>query len=211
MPNPRAGLRARIYDAAILPLTTSWYAAVLARVPDGTTILDVGIGTGGALAANGERLREKNLRVTGIDIDHDYIARCQRLIADKNLTDRVEARLESVYDHAGGPYDAVYFSASFMLLPNPRAALDHVGAMLRPGGRLYFTQTFENERSALMERFKPMLRTLTTIDFGRVTYEDDFRTELRTAGVDLIEMAKLGGTGSRSYHIAVARPTEASA
>jgi hypothetical protein len=51
-----------------------------------------------------------------------------------------------------------------------------------------------------------MLRTLTTIDFGRVTYEDDFRTELQTANVDLVEMAKLGGTRSRSYHIAVARP-----
>ncbi len=31
--------------------------------------------------------------------------------------------LESVYDHAGGPYDAAYFSASLMLLPDPAAAV----------------------------------------------------------------------------------------
>lgn len=177
------------------------------RLPDGAKILDVGIGTGGALAANAETLRRKNLRVVGIDIDADYIARCQALLADRGLEDLVEARLESVYDHTGGPYEAAYFSASFMLLPDPRAALDHVGSMLSEGGRLYFTQTFENQRSALMERFKPMLRTLTTIDFGRVTYEDDFRTELATANVDLIEMEKLGGNRSRSYHLAVARPS----
>ena len=76
---------------------------------------------------------------------------------------------------------------------------------------LYFTQTFENRRSPLMERLKPMLRTLTTIDFGRVTYEEDFREELRTADVELIEMARLGGNRARSYHIAVARPGDAPA
>ena len=203
---PNGGLRARIYDAAILPLTTSWYAAVLDRIPDGAALLDVGIGTGGALAANAETLRRKRIRVTGIDIDADYIARCRRSIADAGLEDLVEARLESVYDHTGGPYEAVYFSASFMLLPDPRRALDHVRTLLTPTGRMYFTQTFENQRSPLMERLKPMLRTLTTIDFGRVTYEDEFRKELRTADVDLIEMARLGGNRARSYHIAVARP-----
>lgn len=206
MSNRSGGLRARIYDAAILPLTTSWYAAVLDRVPDGSRILDVGIGTGGALVANGHTLRHKDLHVTGIDIDRDYIERCRRLVAEHRLEDRVLARLESVYDHRSGPYEAVYFSASFMLLPDPRRALDHVGAMLTPDGRLYFTQTFENERSALIERVKPMLRTLTTIDFGRVTYEDDFRAELDAARIELLEMSRLGGTRSRSYHIAVARP-----
>lgn len=203
------GLRARIYDAAILPLTTAWYGAVLDRLPEGATLLDVGIGTGGALAANAETLRRKTIRVTGIDIDPDYIARCRRSIAGAGLEDAVEARLESVYDHTGGPYDAVYFSASFMLLPDPGGALDHVRALLSAEGRLYFTQTFENQRSPLMERLKPLLRTLTTIDFGRVTYEDEFREELRTADVDLIEMARLGGTRARSYHIAVARPGDA--
>lgn len=180
---------------------------MLDRVPDGASILDVGIGTGGALVANAATIRRKDLRVTGIDIDPDYIARCKRLVGEHDLEGRVEAHLESVYDHTAGPYDAAYFSASFMLLPDPRRALDHVGSLLEEDGCLYFTQTFENQRSALMERFKPMLRTLTTIDFGKVTYEDDFRAELATAQVDLLEMARLGGNRARSYHLAVARPS----
>lgn len=205
MTHQGAGLRARIYDAAILSLTTHWYAEVLARVPDGAHLLDVGIGTGGALAHNADTVRDKSLRVTGIDIDADYVERCRARIEEAGLGDQVQVRLESVYDHHGGPYDAIYFSASFMLLPDPRGALDHVGHLLSPRGQLYFTQTFENERSAFMERFKPMLRRLTTIDFGRVTYEDDFRSELHGAGVEISEMTRLGGTKARSYHLAVAR------
>lgn len=199
-------VRARIYDAAILPLTTSWYAAVLGRVPEHARVLDVGIGTGGALVANAETLRAKNLVVTGIDIDADYIARCRRLVVERGLADRVEPRLESAYDHRGGPYDAVYFSASFMLLPEPQRALEHASSLLTGHGRLYFTQTFENTRSPFMERLKPVLRALTTIDFGRVTYEDEFRAELETAGVELLEMERLGGNRARSYHLAVASP-----
>jgi len=200
------GLRARIYDAAILPLTTSWYAAVLERVSDRARILDVGIGTGGALTGNAAVLRRKQLHVTGIDIDADYVARCRRRVAEEGLRGHVEPRLESVYDHHGGPYDAVYFSASFMLLPDPQGALTHICTMLTPEGVLYFTQTFENERSPLVERMKPVLRALTTIDFGRVTYEDAFRRELREADVDLLEMERLGGARSRSYQLCVARP-----
>ena len=205
------GLRARIYDAAILSLTTHWYAEVLDRVPEGATLLDVGIGTGGALAGNADRVREKNLRVVGIDIDGDYVARCTARLGEAGLADHVEARLESVYEHHGGPYDAIYFSASFMLLPDPQKALDHVGHQLSESGRLYFTQTFENERSAFMERLKPMLRTLTTIDFGKVTYEDDFRAELARANVTIEELTRLGGTRARSYFLAVGRAPASSA
>lgn len=142
----------------------------------------------------------------GVDIDSDYISRCVGLMRASRLDDRVDARLESVYDHDGGPYDAAYFSASFMLLPDPQAALARVRDLLAPGGLVYFTQTFENERSSFLEWFKPMLRSLTTIDFGRVTYEEDFRSELATSGAEILEVTRLGGNTLRSYHLAVARP-----
>lgn len=183
---------------------------MLERVPEGARILDVGIGTGGALVGNADLLQRRNLHVTGIDIDPDYVSRCVDLVRARGLDDRIEARLESVYDHTGGPYDAAYFSASFMLLPDPQGALAHVGALLAPAGQLYFTQTFENERSPFMERFKPMLRSLTTIDFGRVTYEEDFRSELMSSGAEILELTRLGGNRMRSYHLAVAKPPSSS-
>jgi SAM-dependent methyltransferase len=168
-------VRAALYDLSIVPLTASWYEAVLSRLASGCCLLDVGIGTGGALLKHADLVRTRNLRISGVDIDADYVARCARQVTRHRLERHVTARVQSIYDHLGGPYDAAYFSGSFMLLPDPPAAVRHLGSLLVPDGRVYFTQTFEHGRSPVLEIVKPLLRRLTTIDFGRVTYEDDFR------------------------------------
>ncbi len=199
-------MRAWIYDKAILGLTTRWYAEVLDRLPDGAHLLDVGIGTGGALAKNAATLRAKSLHVTGVDIDPDYVKKAKKRVGDAGLSECVDVRLQSIYDHAGGPYDAVYFSASFMLLPDPAGALQHVQELLAPGGRVFFTQTFQDKESKVMEKVKPMLKKATTIDFGRVTYENDFRAMVEDGGMELTELSVMGRRGARSYRLAVGVP-----
>ena len=199
-------MRARIYDAAIVHLTAGWYRTVLSRLPVGCRLLDVGIGTGSALLANAALLAARDLHVTGVDIDADYVARCRAAVAARELGARVAVRHESVTDHRGGPYDAVYFSASFMLLPDPAAALRHVGTLLAPGGQVWFTQTFEHRRSRAVEVVKPLLRRVTTIDFGRVTYEDDFRRAVAAGGMTLQELEVFEPGRRRSSVLAIARP-----
>lgn len=201
-------IRSFIYDTLILRLTSRWYAEVLRRVPEGAALLDVGIGTAGALLANAEFVKQKRLRVTGIDIDADYVERARQRLAASSLADRAEVRLESVYDHRDGPYDAVYFSGSFMLLPQPEQALRHCRALLRPDGRIFFTQTFQKQPARWMEVLKPMLKRVTSIDFGRVTYEDDFRAQIRAAGLELEEFTTLADHGGRASCLAVARPDD---
>lgn len=188
--------RSRIYDAAIVGLTADWYRNVLERLPEGCPLLDVGIGTGSALLANAALLRTRRIHVTGLDIDAAYIERCRREVAMQGLGDLIVPRLESVYDHRGGPYGAAYFSASFMLLPEPEAALRHVRSLLEPGARIYFTQTFEHAPSRAVELVKPLLRLVTTIDFGRVTYEADFRRAL-TGGGEALESLETISPGAR--------------
>ncbi|HEY0038937.1 MAG TPA: class I SAM-dependent methyltransferase [Longimicrobium sp.] len=199
-------IRSFIYDALILRLTSRWYAEVLRRVPEGAALLDVGIGTAGALLANAELVERKRLRVVGIDIDADYVARARRRLGDSVLAGHAEVRLESIYDHRGGPYDAVYFSGSFMLLPEPERALRHCCALLGPGGRIFFTQTIQEQPARWMEVLKPMLKRITSIDFGGVTYEDGFRAQIHDAGLELEEFTALDRHGSRASYIAVARP-----
>lgn len=199
-------IRSYIYDALIPKLTAEWYAAVLDRLPENAVLLDVGIGTAGALLANADRVRDKGIRLTGVDIDADYVRRARERLSDSVLADRSDVRLESIYDHRGGPYDAVYFSASFMLLPDPEGALRHCVSLLRPGGRIYFTQTIQARPSRWMEFFKPLLRRLTSIDFGRVTYETDFRDVIRAGGLALEEFTTLGRHGARRYCLVLARP-----
>lgn len=198
-------IRSLVYDTLILGLTSRWYAEVLRRVPGGAALLDVGIGTAGALLANADVVRRKGLRVVGVDVDADYVARARRRLADSPIADRAEARLESVLDHHGGPYDVVYFSGSFMLLPEPERALRHCAALLKPGGRIYFTQTIHQQPSGWMETLKPMLKRVTSIDFGRVTYESDFRAQIRAAALELEEFTVLARHGSRASCLAVAR------
>ena len=199
-------MRGWIYDAAILPLTTKWYAEVLSRIPNRATLLDVGIGTGGALAKNAATIRRKELHVVGVDIDEDYVKRSQAHMRKAGVEDLVDVRLESIYEHHGGPYDAAYFSASFMLMPDPPAVLRHVSTLLSPSGRVYFTQTFQDRKSAVMERAKPLLGKVTTIEFGRVTYEDDFLRTVEDGGLDLHELVTMDRKGSRSYRLAVGAP-----
>ncbi|MGM0632175.1 MAG: class I SAM-dependent methyltransferase [Pseudomonadota bacterium] len=198
-------IRSFIYDMLILRLTSRWYAEVLNRVPHGSALLDVGIGTSGALLANADLIRQKDLHITGIDIDVDYIRRARRRIRGSRLKNRAEVNLESVYEHQGGPYDAVYFSGSLMLLPEPELALRHCSDLLGPGGCIYLTQTIQLRSTRWLEIVKPRLKQLTSIDFGRVTYKDDFNAQIRAAGLELEELTTLARHGDRADCIAVAR------
>jgi len=200
-------VRAWIYDKAIRPLTGAWYREVLARIPDNARVLDVGIGTGGALCENATTVSSKSLQITGVDIDPDYVRRARSAVADAGLEPQVSVRLESIYDHHGGPYEAVYFSASFMLMPDPERALEHVKTLLAPQGRIYFTQTFEHRRSRLTEVAKPLLKRVTTIDFGSVTYEEDFVDVISRTGLMVEEWSTMGTRGRRSFRLTVARPS----
>lgn len=201
-------MRSFIYEILVLRLTARWYAEVLSRVPDGVALLDVGIGTAGALLANADLVSKKCLRVTGIDIDPDYIACARRRLRHSPLADRAEVRLESIYDHRDGPYGAVYFSASFMLLPEPERALRHCRSLLRPDGRIFFTQTVEKQPARWMEIVKPALKQVTSVDFGRVTYADAFKAQIRAAGMELEEFVILTDHGRRAACLAVARPAD---
>jgi len=203
-------IRSFIYDALILRLTSRWYTAILQRVPRGGALLDVGIGTAGALLANADLVKRKAIHVTGIDIDAAYIESARRRLEDPLLKDRARVHLESVYEHQGGPYDAVYFSGSLMLLPEPEEALRHCCVLLRPGGRIYLTQTIELQPARWMEIFKPRLKWLTSIDFGAVTYKGDFKAQIRAAGLELDEFTLLTQYGKRASCLAVARCADAS-
>jgi SAM-dependent methyltransferase len=205
----RSAIRAWVYDRVIAGMTAKWYRQVLERLPDGARLLDVGIGTGAALARCADVVRAKNLTVVGLDIDRDYLACCQAALGRAGLTGHVTPVLGSVYDHRGGPYDAVYFSASLMLLPDPVAAIAHVSTLLAPGGRLFSTQTFHHRRSPVLEWAKPLAQHVTSIHFGRVTYEHEFRKAFADAGIELEELTTMHYTRRWSYRLAVGRVPEA--
>lgn len=194
-------MRAKIYDLLFHRLSKGWYREVLERLPRQGQLLDVGVGTGSSLLGNHALLRERELRVLGIDINVSYLRAAQQRAQAEGLAEQVALREQSVYDLDGERFDAVYFSASFMLLPDQLSALQVVQRQLREGGKIYFTQTFEKKKNRLMELIKPLLYRITTVHFGVVTYEAPFLALLQEAGLELCENCVLSSSARREVRL----------
>jgi hypothetical protein len=116
-------------------------------------------------------------------------------VAKANLDDYITVVDGSVYDaerlqsqlstipgdnqrHANTPrFDAIYFSGSFSLLPDMPGALTAVMPLLtKETGRIYITQTYQRYAPPLLGYLKPLLRYITTIDFGQLVMEENAST-----------------------------------
>lgn len=202
-------IRSFIYNKLIFPLTKLCYAEVLIRLPENSHLLDVGIGTGKALCENKSIIRQKKLHITGIDINLAYLRTCSQLINKNNLQEFISLKELSFYDAANLAYDAVYFSSSFMLLPNQLQALMHAKKILAPQGKIYFTQTLHFKRNRIIEIVKPKLIYLTSINFGRITYEQDFLALLHSVNLNVIEYKLIKKWGKHcSEQLIVAQPIQ---
>lgn len=190
-----------IYDVIIVKMTSTWYRAVLRRLPVGARVLDVGIGTGSALAENDQLVVEREIKIVGVDYEQAYVTKCEQVIRDTpGLVGRACVVCKSVYDEdllaaanktAEMPpkelFDAIYFSGSISLMPDPAEALRATARLLKPNGVIYITQTFQRKGTKIMEIVKPLLKYVTTIDFGKLTYESDVTKFCDESGLETIE------------------------
>ena len=185
-----SAFRSWLYDAVIVAMTAVWYRSFLVRVPVNAHVLDIGIGTATSLLHNRDIVVSKRLHVVGTGIDEDYVQAANANVARCKLSEQVEIVCTPKY--AGGPFDAIYFSGSFMIIPDKSRYLADVSAMLRSTehSRVYFSQTLEHEGAvgSFMVWFKPLLKWLTTIDFGTVTFRRQFEKHVRDAGLEIEEV-----------------------
>lgn len=175
-------MKNRLYKFIIYDVTEQCYENCLNYFPEGSRILDVGIGNGAMLEKFHRLIRAKGLKLTGIDINKSYIDHCDRLIRTYSLEDHISIHHEPVEAYRppeNNYFDFVLFSMSFMLFSDQKLVLDRIRDCVRPGGEIVFFQTMFKDRSPLIEFVKPKLKYVTTIDFGRVTYERDFFALLR--------------------------------
>ena len=199
-------MRAWIYDLMFHSLSKDWYRFIVDSMPHNIRLLDVGVGTGSSLLSQISLIRNKSIQVQGIDINTKYLQACQTKIQKLQATDCINVREQSVYDLSSDDlFDAVYFSASFMLLPSQREALQVVKGSLRDNGCVCFTQTFEKKRARFMEVIKPLLYMVTTVHFGVVTYEEPFLEMLAEEGFEVIQNEILQDQGTREMRAIIAR------
>jgi SAM-dependent methyltransferase len=122
-----------------------------ARLAEGARVLDVGCGGGWAVVQLAERFPETTC--VGIDLEPYSVELAKRLIAERGLTGRCEARLQSA-DELGGD-DSFDVATSFLVVheiaPDRKpGAFAAVARALEPGGSfLVFDETYPETDEAL--------------------------------------------------------------
>ncbi len=172
-----------LYRLIINSATDYCYQNCLEHVREKACILDVGIGNGVMMNHFHELIKAKDLNITGIDINRNYLRHCECKIRQYNLENHVNIYCQAVERFEppeGVCFDYIFFTMSFMLFRDQGLVLDRVKGWLAPDGEILFFQTLFRERVPLIEFIKPRLKYVTTIDFGVVTYEAAFLSLLRS-------------------------------
>lgn len=170
-------MRNKLYEWLIGDATNYCYRSCLDYFSENSAILDVGIGNGVMVKDYHAAIKKKRLDITGLDINSTYLRQCRALVKNYDLSDRIklyEQSVEAFRPLKDRSFDFILFSMSFMLLEDQEAVLERVSNWLRPEGEIVFFQTMFENRNRFIEMLKPRLKNLTTIEFGKVTYDDEF-------------------------------------
>ncbi|UCF89978.1 MAG: class I SAM-dependent methyltransferase [Desulfobacterales bacterium] len=176
----------QIYQILIKSVTDLCYQTCLAHFSKNASILDVGIGNGIMIKKFHDLIKSKDLKITGIDINQNYLKHCDSLIKKYALEKNIEIHCKPVEAYEPGTrglFDFIFFSMSFMLFNDQSLVLKRLKDWIKPGGEIVFFQTMYTKRLRMMEAIKPNLKYVTGIDFGSVTYEKDFFALLKDQGV----------------------------
>lgn len=174
-----------LYNVILGDVTRLCYRNCLDYFQDGAAVLDVGIGNALMLEKHHELIRQKGLRITGLDVNERYIEQARKRVQRYELQDQIQVHHCGVEEfrppHKEG-FDYVLFSMSFMLLPQQKEVLERAGKWLAPQGEVVFFQTMFQDKSILIDWIKPRLKYITSVDFGEAVYEADFFQLLHSSG-----------------------------
>ena len=183
-------MRNHLYKLMIKEATDHCYRNCLDYFEQNSSILDVGIGNGLMMKTYHPLIKSKGLKITGLDINKAYLNHCDSLIHSFGLENHIQICNQPVEAYVpvnGSCYDFILFSMSFMLLSDQKTVLQRVRKWLKPQGQIVFFHTVFKMKSKLMEYVKPRLKYITTIDFGNVTYENDFLALLKDIDLSVLE------------------------
>ncbi len=166
------------------PVSTSWaYDAILQRIPEGATILDIGCGDG-VYFTNArviETINAKKLTIFAIDIDNGAVEICKKRILAAGLVGRVSAKAISVLD-VHETYDFVLWMESFPVI-SPKIfppLFKHSLVLTKKKTLMYHNLVEDHEATWFWRATKPLLYYVTLVDFGRLTTLSEMRASLRT-------------------------------
>lgn len=187
---PYSAFESYLYDLVAAPAVVALRArvegALLAGLPPGAALLEVGCG-GGQLAAHLATVRP-DLRITGLDLSPEQIARARRRTAA--VASRVELVVGSALDlpFPASHFDAVLSVASIKHWPDQSRGLAECARVLRPGGALAVVEADRGCRLDDARAFVALMRMPAILRPVTVLF---FRTYVAGLGLDLEDARSL--------------------
>ena len=164
-----AGLEWMWGDGFMSPGGPAEVAAILQGIDlTGQLVLDIGCGIGGidVLLA-----KEHNAaHVTGIDVEPYLVERAQTLVTQAGLNHKINIQLAKpgALPFDDGSFDIVFSKDSIIHIPDKRAIYSDIFRVLKPGGRLAFSDWYGSDLPQTPE-FKEWLVVVgLTFDMGTV-------------------------------------------
>lgn len=191
------------FNADASPVATPHaFYKILERLPKGSKVLDVGVGSGTYLEFEPLRklLLERDLHVDGVDISDPNIKISQQRIMKHGLEAHFTAKTQDARTlDAEGAYDAILYMESF-----PCMSVDIFVDILKSTQRLLkpktgITYLYHNLADpslvgpvaiSLGRMLKPCIKFFLGIDFGRLTTKPEMRDILNRAMPEHTEESK---------------------
>ena len=168
-------VKSYIYDLFVTPYTYPLLKSVYESLPNNSKILDVGIGTGTAVIENKDIIIRKNFFITGIDINKDYIDKCNQNIEKYDLYNYIEVIQNTVFLlETYKKFDIILFSDSYAVIPEVEKMVEFCNnTFLRKNGSVIIITALFETKNVFLEWIKQNFCYLTSIDLGRMVTKDE--------------------------------------
>ena len=176
---------AGFYDALFGPVLQPGRRAVLQALKcrPGERVLEVGVGTGLSLG-----LYPAGVKVTGIDVSSEMLAKARARVARKGFT-HVEALLEmdaEAMSFADASFDKVVAMYVLPVVPNPGRLLSELHRVCKPSGEIYLVNHVRSDNPVIGAVEKGLARFSDKLGF-----HPDFELGEAVNGHELVHLARV--------------------
>lgn len=187
--------------------TSVLYGKVIDCLPDNCRILDVGFGNGSCVIDNLDKIKEKNIKIDGIDIDKDYIAAANSKISNANAHSWVTATEMNMLDiNDNFEWDFVLFSESYPVIPRDLMSELMIKAtrLTKEDDSILFMHNLCDHPTRLGRILKSTACYTLLVDFGRYTSMKEFEEHLSECGLEISEKKVIFQILEKNYPTKVA-------
>ena len=155
--------------------------------------LDIGCGTGTPLKAIANTIKKFHSKIVGVDLHPAYTEKAIGIFKDDPQVEIYNMDFYKIRSYIQEKFRFIFFSFSFMLMPDQPQALELAKQILEKNenSRISFVLTINKSKNSFLQRIKPLIKRITTVDFGNVVYEDDFLSLLNSAGLEVTKYIRV--------------------